>query len=99
MTISDETKFDSNDPKYLAMRLSLVFKLWDHIHKALNSPWSNIRSICYGLICSMLKVDITDYNDQFLTKIKRLVLPLLVDLLSSRESESKAGGLNILGSL
>lgn len=47
----------------------------------------------------MLKIDITDYNEHFLQKIKRLVLPLLVDLLSSRESESKAGGLNILGSL
>lgn len=47
----------------------------------------------------MLKIDITDYNEHFLTKIKGQVLPLLVDLLSSRESESKAGGLNILGSL
>ena len=99
MTISNESEFESNDPKYLAMRLSLVFKLWEHIQKALNSPWSNIRSICYGLICSMLKIDILDYNEHFLQKIKRLVLPLLVDLLSSRESESKAGGLNILGSL
>jgi hypothetical protein len=99
MTISNTTEFNVNDPKYLAMRLSLVFKLWDHIQKALNSPWSNIRSICYGLICSMLKIDIQDYNESFLRKIKSLVLPLLVDLLSSRESESKAGGLNILGSL
>lgn len=99
MTISNETEFECNDPRYLAMRLSLVFKLWEHIQKALNSPWSNIRSICYGLICSMLKIDITDYNEHFLQKIKRLVLPLLLDLLSSRESESKAGGLNILGSL
>lgn len=99
MTISNDSEFECNDPKYLAMRLSLVFKLWEHIQKALNSPWSNIRSICYGLICSMLKIDISDYNEQFLQKIKRLVIPLLVDLLSSRESESKAGGLNILGSL
>jgi len=45
MTISNDTEFECNDPKYLAMRLSLVFKLWDHIQKALNSPWSNIRSI------------------------------------------------------
>ena len=46
----------------------------------------------------MLKIDITDYNDHFQKKIQTLVLPLLNDLLSSRESESKAGGLNILGS-
>ena len=99
MSISNESEFECTDSKYLAMRLSLVFKLWDHIQKALNSPWSNIRSIWYGLICSMLKINISDYNENFLQKIKRLVLPLLVDLLSSRESESKAGGLNILGSL
>jgi len=31
--------------------------------------------------------------------MKSQVLPLLMNLLSSKESESKAGGLNILGSL
>jgi hypothetical protein len=31
-------------------------------------------------------------------KIKQIILPMLYGLLSSRESESKAGGLNILGS-
>jgi len=45
MEISNHSKFLCNDPKYLAMRLSLVFQLWEHIQKALNSPWSNIRSI------------------------------------------------------
>ena len=45
MTISNETEFECSDPRYLGMRLLLVFKLWDHIQKALNSPWSNIRSI------------------------------------------------------
>lgn len=84
------------------MRLNLVFKLWPYVQHALNSAWSNIRSICYGLICSMLKVDIKDYQYQgapnFHPKLKSLVLPLLMTLLSSKESESKAGGLNILGS-
>jgi hypothetical protein len=37
-------------------------------------------------------------NQQFLVKLKQIVLPMLVNLLSSKESESKAGGLNILGS-
>jgi hypothetical protein len=37
-------------------------------------------------------------NQQFLAKLKQIVLPMLVNLLSSKESESKAGGLNILGS-
>jgi hypothetical protein len=53
----------------------------------------------------MLKVDLkqltTDTNplgQQYATKIKAIVLPMLEGLLSSKESESKAGGLNILGS-
>lgn len=32
------------------------------------------------------------------SKLREIVLPMLYALLSSRESESKAGGLNILGS-
>lgn len=33
-----------------------------------------------------------------LQKLKQIILPMLLSLLSSKESESKAGGLNILGS-
>jgi hypothetical protein len=32
------------------------------------------------------------------SKMKKLLFPLLSNLLSSKESESKVGGLNILGS-
>jgi|LauGreDrversion4_2_1035121.scaffolds.fasta_scaffold07160_6 hypothetical protein len=56
----------------------------------------------------MLKIDIRDFqkgdatqthiNQQFLMKLQQIVLPMLMNLLSSKESESKAGGLNILGS-
>lgn len=49
------------DPAYLRMRMKLVLSLWPHIQAALASPWSNIRSICYGLICSMLKINVADY--------------------------------------
>ena len=45
----------------MLMRLNLIFKLWSYVTQALNSAWSNIRSICYGLICSMLKIDIRDF--------------------------------------
>ena len=105
------------DPVYLRLRLKLVMTLWPYIKIALNSPWSNIRSICYGLICSMLKVDVNDYpaeqtktsfdsknqseylNDSACqSRLRECVLPMLYSLLSSKESESKAGGLNILGS-
>ena len=55
----------------------------------------------------MLKIDLRDFqlpastNPQMnsaLVKLKQIVLPMLMTLLSSKESESKAGGLNILGS-
>jgi len=52
---------DVMEPAYLRMRMKLVFSMWPHVQAALNSPWSNIRSICYGLICSMLRIDINDY--------------------------------------
>lgn len=32
------------------------------------------------------------------SRLKEIILPMLYNLLSSKESESKAGGLNILGS-
>jgi hypothetical protein len=139
------------DPSYLRMRMHLVHSLWPHIQNALASPWSNIRSICYGLVCSMLKINVSDYqqdqadtipkgatgqrnspispdfsvekssfnvlSDELITenlsnanplgegvntatfsRLREIVLPMLYQLLSSKESESKAGGLNILGS-
>lgn len=133
------------EPAYLRMRMKLVLSLWSHIQRALASPWSNIRSICYGLVCSMLKVNVADYpqesalsksrdggqmmfgeeknlnlsgssgrgnalsdgkdksgvmsqNNATYDRLKEIVLPMLYSLLSSKESESKAGGLNILGS-
>ena len=55
-------EFEVTDTRYTAMRLKCVFKLWPYVQEALNSPWSNIRSICYGLICSMLKIDVRDCN-------------------------------------
>lgn len=57
--INDDTpEFEVTASGYTLMRLDLIFELWPHVQLALNSPWSNIRSICYGLICSMLKIDV-----------------------------------------
>eukprot|EP01022_Parablepharisma_sp_SALTPOND_P015859 TRINITY_DN2272_c0_g1_i1.p2 TRINITY_DN2272_c0_g1~~TRINITY_DN2272_c0_g1_i1.p2 ORF type:complete len:1699 (-),score=191.91 TRINITY_DN2272_c0_g1_i1:6805-11901(-) len=86
------------DLKYLHIRLMAGLKVWPYIKLALNSPWSNIRSVSYGLICSLAKIDTNDYRSSFKDKLKSALLPLLITLLSSKESESKAGGLNILGS-
>lgn len=61
MTIDENLpELEVTDAKYIAMRLKLVLKMQVYIQEALNSPWSNIRSICYGLICSMLKIDVRD---------------------------------------
>ena len=60
----------------------------------------------------MIKIDVNDYpketNLSFDSKtseervsqfsLREMIIPMLFSLLSSRESESKAGGLNILGS-
>lgn len=62
LSISDMTpEVDVMDPAYLRMRMKLVLSFWPHIQTALQSPWSNIRSICYGLVCSMLKINVSDY--------------------------------------
>ena len=53
-------EMDVTDGRYMAMRIRLVLRLQSHIQDALLSPWSNIRSICYGLICSMFKIDVQD---------------------------------------
>lgn len=149
LNITEDTpELEVTDARYTAMRLKLVFKLWPYVQEALNSPWSNIRSICYGLICSMLKIDIRDCqkflphqhlplakmteerralsgpdglefteeernkilmtdlldkqqmeSNKFYLKLRQSVIPMMINLLSSKESESKAGGLNILGSI
>ena len=63
VNITESTpELEVTDTRYTAMRLKIVYKLWPYVQDALNSPWSNIRSICYGLICSMLKVVVGDCN-------------------------------------
>lgn len=42
--------------------------------------------------------DIMSINAASQNRLKEIVIPMLYNLLSSKESESKAGGLNILGS-
>lgn len=38
-------------------------------------------------------------SNKFYLKLRQFVIPMMINLLSSKESESKAGGLNILGSI
>jgi hypothetical protein len=46
----------------------------------------------------LIMSDILSINAATQNRLKEIVLPMLYSLLSSKESESKAGGLNILGS-
>ena len=87
------------DARYLNIRMLSILKFWPFVEAAIQSPWSNVRSICYGLVCSMLKVDLHDYRSSYQQRIRNLYQPLLLALLSGKESESEAGGLNILGSI
>ncbi len=91
-------EYPASDGRYLHTRLMTALKVWQYVRQALNSPWSNIRSIAYGLVCSMFKVTVQDYRGSFRDRLKTAILPVLVSLLGSKESEAKAGGLNILGS-
>jgi len=68
------------------------------------SSWSTIKSISFGVICQVLRgVSLIKgksiENSRSISKLKSLVLPLVNSLLNSKESESKAGGLNILGAI
>jgi len=94
-----QSEFECLDEKYLHARLQFALKVWPYIEESLfESAWSNIRSICYGILCQVLKIDVRDYKPSLQARVKQAFFPLLSRLLSSKESESKAGGLNILGS-
>lgn len=63
------------------------------------SPWSNIRSLAYGVICNWVRPDLNHYKSSYQKKLSQIINSLLMSLLVSKESECRTGGLNILGSL
>jgi hypothetical protein len=84
--------------------LQYALKIWKFIEDALKSSWSTIRSIAFGVVCQILKgvsAMRSKPNEpaKSINKLKSQIMPLVNTLLNSKESESKAGGLNILGSL
>jgi hypothetical protein len=86
------------DKKYQEMRTVEALKLWACMQPHINSPWSNIRSIAFAVMCSWVQVELADLRVAVQAKLKSTLLPLLLSLLSSKESENRAGALNILGS-
>lgn len=88
----------ARDKKYQEMRTVEALKLWGCMQPHIVSPWSNIRSITFAVMCSWVQVELSDLRPAVQTKLKSSLLPLLLSLLSSKESENRAGALNILGS-
>lgn len=87
-----------DDLTYLNMRMHIILRIWGCLQNVLNSPWSNIRHQSAELIMSMIKINVNNYISNYKSKLKNELLPLLMNLLKSKESESKASGLNILAS-
>lgn len=86
--------------KYSCMRAVLVTKQWSHIsEKGVNSPWANMRSLSYTLLNVIYRIDLHECSGSLRERLLGLIIPLLSLLLTSKESDSNAGGLNILGAL
>ncbi|EAS01493.2 hypothetical protein TTHERM_00152070 (macronuclear) [Tetrahymena thermophila SB210] len=91
--INEQIEFDSME--YLQFRQKEILKLWPIISMLIDSPWSNIRSIAYGIICYWVK-DSSGLSEK---KFLSYLINTLQSLLTSKESECRTGGLNILGSM
>ncbi|KRX07972.1 Armadillo-type fold [Pseudocohnilembus persalinus] len=87
-----------SDSQYLQIRLNCIFEFWPIITQFIHSPWSNIRSLAYSLLCNWIRTDIKNYNSNQQQNLLQKLQEVLQILLSSNESESRTGGLNILGS-
>ena len=87
-----------DEKQYQEARISEALKVWNGVQLQISSPWSNIRAIAFSIMCSWVQVSLADLRQQLSNKVKSFLLPLLLSLLSCKESESRAGALNILGS-
>jgi len=53
----------------------------------------------HGIICNWVKTDVLHYEAGIQKRFLSALTKLIIGLLSSKESECRTGGLNILGSL
>ena len=93
-----DLKLSFEDDRYLHLRLFQILRLLPSLQSLSNSPWSNIRSLAYGIICYWVKSDVSFYKPSLMKSLISPIFSLLLSLLSSKESECRTGGLNILGS-
>ena len=61
MEFKDDIKMSYNSSVYLTMRVREILKFWPYIFGLINSHWSNIRSLSYGIICQWVKSDMVFY--------------------------------------
>ena len=79
--------------------MSTIIKIWPSIKKLIFSTWSNIRNVVYAIICNWMMPDINLYDKKMIKRFKIDIKKILMSLLTSKESESRTGGLNILGAI
>lgn len=91
--------YSYDEDVYLHMRLQSILKLWPLLQGLIVSPWSNIRSLSYGVICNWVRPDLHHYKSSHQKQFCQIVFSTLISLLQSKDSECRTGGLNILGSL
>lgn len=95
---SEDLALSFEDDRYLHLRLFQILRLLPSLQSLTNSPWSNIRSLAYGIFCYWVKTDVTFYKPSLMKSLITPIFSLLLNLLNSKESECRTGGLNILGS-
>lgn len=103
-----------NEDAYKSIRMREILSLLPFINNLLSSPWSNIRSLSYGLLCFWVKPHIVNklkyyielnvkQKDQYEARLKNeleaRLFEIIQNLLINEESECRTGGLNIIGSL
>ena len=92
-------KFTHDSREYLHLRMTAILKVWPYIKTLVFSTWSNIRNIVYAIICNWMMPDINLYDKKLIKKFKGDLKKIIMQLLTSKESESRTGGLNILGAV
>ncbi|KAL4512157.1 hypothetical protein ABPG72_005159 [Tetrahymena utriculariae] len=99
LLIQPNTQFIRTSNEFQELRLNEIIDLIPLVSNLLHSPWSNIRSLTYGLLCYWVKPNIGNFQTTQQKQFMNLILDIIENLLVNQESECRTGGLNILGSL
>ncbi|OMJ85008.1 hypothetical protein SteCoe_13786 [Stentor coeruleus] len=83
---------------YYEERTNEMLKMWKAIQGQIQSPWKNIRTLSFSIMCLWLQGDFLSLRSSLQAKVKSNLLPLLLSLLSAKDSESRVGGIFMLGS-